>query len=100
MSGTNQYITMIASVATAIQFAYVGELLYAYSVYFGLMTIVAAYVGLKAINIYIKRSGKQSVITIILTGVLTMALISLPLNYILKANRHEEHHHHEYHKGM
>ena len=30
MSGTNQYITMIASVATAIQFAYVGELLYAY----------------------------------------------------------------------
>lgn len=59
--------------------------------------MIAAFCGLKAINIYIKKSGKQSVITIILTGVLLMALISLPLNYLIKANKNEKHSHHEYH---
>ena len=84
MSGTNQYITMIASIATAIQFILKGELLIGHAILFGLITIFSAYSGLKALNIYITRSGgKQSIIAIILTLVLIIALISLPLKYLL-----------------
>jgi len=84
MSGTNQYITMIASIATCIQFIYIGELLWGHALMFGLITLVAAYSGLKAINVYIAKSGKQSTITVILVLVLSLALIALPIDYLLK----------------
>lgn len=86
MAGTNQYITMVASLATAFQFVYIGDLLWAYAAFFGAMTVTAAFCGLKALNIYLAKSGKQSVIAIVLTFCLTFALISLPLNYLIKAN--------------
>jgi len=86
MAGTNQYITMVASLATAFQFIYIGELLWAYAAFFGLITVTAAGCGLKALSTYLARSGKQSVIAIVLAFCLTFALISLPLNYLIKAN--------------
>lgn len=86
MSGTNQYITMIASIATAIQFVYIGNLLIEYAILTGLISLVAAFIGIKAINI-VTKSGKQSVITLILVIVLTLALLSLPLNYLIKGEK-------------
>jgi len=85
MSGTNQYITMIASVSVAIQFMYIGAMNFQYAALFGGLTLIAAYTGITAVNIYVKRSGKQSVIAILLVLVLTLALISLPIDYIMKA---------------
>ena len=58
MSGTNQYITMIASIVTAFQFIYIGDLLWVYAAFFGVMTIISAFFGLKALNMYIAKSGK------------------------------------------
>jgi uncharacterized membrane protein YfcA len=58
MSGTNQYITMIASVSVAIQFIYIGAMNFQFALIFGGMTIVAAYCGITAVNIYVKKSGK------------------------------------------
>jgi len=58
MAGTNQYITMIASIVTAFQFIYIGDLLWAYAAFFGVMTIISAFFGLKALNMYIAKSGK------------------------------------------
>lgn len=86
MAGTNQYITMVASIVTAFQFIYIGDLLWYYSFFFGTMTVFAAFLGLQALNQYIKKSGKQSVIAFVLTFCLAFALISLPLNYVIKAN--------------
>lgn len=85
MSGTNQYITMIASLSVAIQFIYIGAMNFQYAILFGFLTLIAAYTGITAVNIYVKRSGKQSVIAILLVIVLTLALISLPIDYIMKA---------------
>jgi hypothetical protein len=85
MSGTNQYITMIASLSVAIQFIYLGGMNFDYAILFGGLTLIAAYTGITAVNIYVKRSGKQSVIAILLVIVLTLALISLPIDYIMKA---------------
>ena len=54
-----------------------------YAILFGIMTVVSAYVGITSINNYVKKTGKQSTITILLTLVLVFALVSLPLNTIL-----------------
>jgi hypothetical protein len=56
-----------------------------YALLFGALTLFAAYTGITLVNIYVKRSGKQSVIAILLVLVLTLALISLPIDYIMKA---------------
>ena len=85
MSGTNQYITMIASLSVAIQFVYIGAMKFDFAIMFGTLTLFAAYTGITAVNIYVKRSGKQSVIAILLVIVLTLALISLPIDYIMKS---------------
>jgi len=58
MSGTNQYITMIASLSVAIQFMYIGAMNFEYAFLFGALTLIAAYTGITAVNIYVKRSGK------------------------------------------
>lgn len=89
MAGTNQYITMVASIVTAFQFIYIGNLLWWYAMFFGGLSVVSAYLGLKSLNIYLAKSGKQSIIAIVLTFCLTFALISLPLNFVIKANMHK-----------
>jgi len=35
-----------------------GELIWDYSLLFGAVTLVAAYVGIKAVNLYIRKSGR------------------------------------------
>ena len=86
MSGTNQYITMIASISVAIQFIYIGEMNFEYAVLFEVLTLFSGYTGITAVNIYVKRSGKQTLIPIIFVIVLTLALISLPIDYLMKTN--------------
>lgn len=86
MSGTNQFITLIASISVSSQYAYLGLLNPYYSALFGISTVFCALTGIKAVNYYVKKSGKQSVIMILLVIVLVMAVISLPINYILKQN--------------
>ena len=57
-----------------------------YALLFGGMTFISAYIGIKAVNVYLKKTGKQSRILICLIICLTLALVSLPINYILKQN--------------
>lgn len=84
MSNTNQYITMIASLSVTIQFLMRGQLNKHYSLLFGIVSFLSAFVGLFFVNRYIKKTGKQSLIAIILTLVLVVALLLLPLNYYIK----------------
>ena len=74
---------MVASLSVALQFLFLGDMLVNYAILFGIMTVVSAYVGITSINNYVKKTGKQSTITILLTLVLVVALVSLPLNTIL-----------------
>jgi len=85
MSGTNQYITMIASISVAIQFAWIGDMLWPFALMFGSITLVAAYIGIQSINWYIKKSGKQSIIAFMLVLVLVLALVSLPIKTLMKS---------------
>lgn len=58
MSGTNQYITMIASISVVIQFLNLGMLNVEMSIFFGAIALVSAFTGIKAIDIYVKKSGR------------------------------------------
>lgn len=58
MSNTNQYITMFASICVVAQFIYLDELYWHYTYLFGIITILAAFTGIKSVNYYIKKSGK------------------------------------------
>lgn len=84
MGGTNQFVTMISSFATVVQYIIRGQLMFAYAGWFALVSSLAAFSGLKAINFYLKKSGRQSVITIILAVLLASSIATLPLNFILK----------------
>lgn len=53
MSGTNQYITMVASISVAIQFSLLGDMLVGYALLFGGLSIVSAYVGITTVNAYV-----------------------------------------------
>lgn len=90
MSGTNQYITMIASISVAIQFAWIGDMLWPFAIMFGVITIIAAYIGIQSINWYIEKSGKQSIIAFMLVLVLVLALVSLPIKKIIDSQTADE----------
>jgi len=52
-----------------------------------MLTIVSAYSGIHFVNKIIEKSGKQSIIAVILTFVLIFALGSLPIDYFLKMQK-------------
>ena len=58
MSATNQYITMISSICVALQFLFIGAMQVNYALTFGVLTIFAAFVGLKGIGTLVKKTGK------------------------------------------
>ena len=58
MSGTNQYITMIASISVAVQFAFIGQMNPYYAGCFGAITLVSAYIGITAVKMYLAKTGK------------------------------------------
>ena len=74
---------MIASIAVVVQFIYLDQLNWGYATVCGVIAVLAAFTGIFSINIYIKKSGKQSVITILLIIVLVLALVSLPLKFLV-----------------
>ena len=85
MSGTNQFIGMIAVFATVLLYTYNNSLLFGYSAVYGLIALLGTATGLKAINKYVQRSGKQSIIAFILSIMITNAFVQMPVYYWLKA---------------
>lgn len=79
MSSTNQFITMVSADAVLLQFVVLGEIDWTYSLIFGFTSLVSAYIGIMTVKWYIARSGRESVIALILMIVLVFALISLPI---------------------
>jgi uncharacterized membrane protein YfcA len=82
VANTNQYLVLISTLSVTSQFLYMGILNIPYAVYLGLIQLVAAYLGVTQVNRIVKLTGRQSVIVMILTFVLFIALISLPVKYL------------------
>ena len=60
MSGTNQFVGLVAVLATSILYFLNGGLLLGYSSMYGMAAVLSSFVGIRAINAYVARSGKQS----------------------------------------
>ena len=76
---------MVASFSVVIQFLMAKLLDWEYALIFGVVSFASALVGIVVVNRLVQKSGKQSIIAIILAGVLVLALILLPINYMIKA---------------
>lgn len=83
MAATNQFITLVASVAVASQFAYLGVIYWGYALLYMVITILSVWTGIYSVNIYVKKTGKQSIILIILVICLVLAFVSIPLKTFL-----------------
>ena len=64
-----------------------GELNMPYSLLFGAVTVVAVFLGIKGVDMYIKKGKGESVIAILLIICLTLALISVPIKMLLIPNK-------------
>lgn len=69
--------------AVASQFAYLGVIYWSYCLIFSIITVISAYVGISQVKKYIKRTGKQSIILIMLVFCLSLAFVSIPLKAFL-----------------
>lgn len=83
MQSTNQYITLVASLSVCIQFVMMDELNWYFCGLFGVATLFCAYVGITTVKGAIKKSGKESIISILLIICLSLALVSIPLKMFL-----------------
>ena len=84
VANTNQYLVLISTLSVTSQFLYMGIMNIPYAVYLGLIQLLGAYLGVTQVNRIVKLTGRESVIVIILTLVLFIALLSLPVKYLLK----------------
>jgi uncharacterized membrane protein YfcA len=84
VANTNQYLVLISTLSVTSQFLYMGIMNIPYAVYLGLIQLLGAYLGVTQVNRIVKLTGRESVIVIILTFVLFIALLSLPVKYLLK----------------
>jgi hypothetical protein len=50
---------------------------------FGIATLICAYIGITSVKGAIKKSGKESIISILLIICLSMALVSIPIKMFL-----------------
>ena len=89
MAATNQYITMVSAVSVAIQFSMMGDMIWPFAGIFGTSTIIAAFLGIRAVQCYIQSSGKESIIALLLIIVLSLALISIPVKQFLLPDAHK-----------
>ena len=74
---------MISSLAVMLQFAVLDEISWGYASIFGFTSLLSAYTGLTTVKWYIKQSGRESIIALLLIIVLVFALLSLPIKLLL-----------------
>jgi hypothetical protein len=60
-----------------------GNINYPFALYLGFFVLAGSLLGITQVNRIIKLTGRQSIIVISLTVVLLLAMISLPLKYII-----------------
>ena len=64
-----------------------GDMIWPWALTFGVVALISAYIGIQGVKKAIERSGKQSIIAVILTIVLIIALLSLPVKAVLMAHQ-------------
>jgi uncharacterized membrane protein YfcA len=83
-SATGMYIVIYSAGAISIQFMLSDALLWDYAIICGISTLIGTYLGISIVNKLVKRTGRQSLLVLILAVLITMSLIIIPINSGLK----------------
>lgn len=79
-SATGMYIVMYSAGAITLQFIMTNELLWDYSLVCGLSTILGTYLGISLINRLVKKTGRQSLLILVLCLLILVSIIVIPIN--------------------
>ena len=78
-SSTGMYMVMFSTLSSWILFVISGTLNIAYGLWLSLFVIIGTVYGLKSINKYVKESGRQSILVIMLSIVLGISAVVVPI---------------------
>mmetsp|Transcript_29675 Transcript_29675/g.47800 ORF Transcript_29675/g.47800 Transcript_29675/m.47800 type:complete len:565 (-) Transcript_29675:65-1759(-) len=77
VQATTAVIVFISSSLATIQFAVLRKIIWHYALWYSLVTIVATFLGQHLCEVYVRRTGRYSLITLSIAGVLLFSLIGL-----------------------
>merc|ERR1719230_223854 len=77
VQATTALIVFLSSSLATIQFALVGQIIWHYALWYSAITIVATLLGQHLCEVYVRRTGRYSLITLSIAGVLLFSLIAL-----------------------
>ena len=77
-SATGMYLITFSKIVTSVLYVMFGELKMDYGLWISAWSILGAVIGLWGANIYMKKSGRQSIIVFFLSLVLALSTIGIP----------------------
>ncbi|CDW82311.1 UNKNOWN [Stylonychia lemnae] len=84
VSSTNQYLALISAISVSFQYWYLGMLNQQFIIVLGIICMIGCYIGLKIVQVKVKKSGRQSIIVVALALVLFASFLMIPVKYWLK----------------
>ncbi|CDW72608.1 UNKNOWN [Stylonychia lemnae] len=85
VASTNQYLALISTIAVSFQYWYLGMLNLQYIIVLGSVTVLGCYIGIKQVQVIVQKSGRQSIMVVILAIVLFLSFSMIPVKYWLKS---------------
>eukprot|EP00347_Sterkiella_histriomuscorum_P014754 403359664 len=82
VASTNQYLALISTIAVSSQYWYLGMMNWQYCSVFGFLGIIGSYIGIKVVMKIVQKSGRQSIMVVILAFVLFTSFILVPIRYL------------------
>jgi uncharacterized membrane protein YfcA len=79
VQATTAVIVFLSSSLATIQFALMNQIVWHYAVWYSSVTIVATFLGQHLCEVYVRRTGRYSLITLSIAGVLLFSLVALSI---------------------
>jgi len=77
VQATTAVIVFISSSLATLQFALLNQIVWHYALWYSSITIVATFLGQHLCEVYVRRTGRYSLITLSIAGVLLFSLVAL-----------------------
>jgi len=79
VQATTAVIVFLSSSLATIQFALIDQIVWHYAIWYSGVTVIATFLGQHLCEVYVRRTGRYSLITLSIAGVLLFSLMALSL---------------------
>ena len=86
-TSTSMYLVLLISISSVTQFAVAKLVVWNYAAWTGLISVASTVVGVKVVNEIIKRTGRQSVLVLILATLIVISFAILSVKSIEKLSQ-------------